>query len=139
MQPMPLPRHPSPIIVTDADLARLRPVLDSAPAAAAEALEEELQRATVVASGDVPADVVTMNSEVVFEDCATGARKQVRVVYPREADAGAGKVSVLAPMGAALLGLRVGQEIEWPVAGRTRRVRLVEVRYQPEAAGDHTR
>jgi regulator of nucleoside diphosphate kinase len=130
-----LPLTPrGPIIVTDTDLARLRPVLDSTHGDAATALEEELQRAAIVPHADVPADVVTMNSEVVYEDCATGVRRDVRVVYPKDADARAGRVSVLAPIGAALLGLRVGQEIEWHVPGGTRRVRVVAVRYQPEAA-----
>ena len=127
--------RPAPIIVTDADLARLRPVLDTTHGEAAEALEEELQRAAVVRQADVPPDVVTMNSDVVYEDCASGARRLVRVVYPKDADARTGKVSVLAPIGAALLGLRVGQEIEWQVPGGTRRVRVLEVRYQPAAAG----
>lgn len=133
---LPVARHAQPIIITDTDLARLRPVLDTAPPAAAEALEEELTRATVVPQHQVPDDVVTMNSIVDYEDVATGERRQVRLVYPKDADAGAGKVSVLAPIGAALLGLRVGQEIEWPTPGRTRRVRVLAVRYQPEAAGD---
>lgn len=123
------------IIVTDLDLERLRPVIDTHSTATAQSLEEELQRATIVARADVPADVVTMNSDVVYEDCATGVRRAVRVVYPKDADAGAGRVSVLAPIGAALLGLRVGQEIEWRVPAGTRRVRVVDVTYQPEASG----
>ena len=127
-----------PIIVTDADLARLRPVLDSTRGEATDALEEELQRAAIVRQADVPADVVTMNTDVLYEDCATGVRREVRIVYPKDADARAGRVSVLAPIGAALLGLRVGQSIEWHVPGGNRRVRVVEVRYQPEAAGHLT-
>ena len=127
------------LIVTATDLERLRPVIDTSSSPASQALEDELHRATVVSPAEVPADVVTMNSDVVYEDCATGARRAVRVVYPRDADAAAGKVSVLAPIGAALLGLRVGQEIEWRVPGGARRLRVVAVPYQPEAAGDLAR
>jgi regulator of nucleoside diphosphate kinase len=125
------------IIVTTTDLERLRPVLDQ-HALASESLEAELHRATVVDPRDVPSDVVTMNSEVVYEDCATAARRRVRVVYPKDADASRGQVSVLAPIGSALLGLRVNQTIEWAVPGGTRRIRVVEVTYQPEAAGHLT-
>ena len=84
----------------------------------------------------MPDDVVTMNSEVVYEDSATGNQRVVRLVYPKDANASAGRVSVLAPVGAALLGLHVGQEIEWAVPGGIKRIRVAEVRYQPEAAGD---
>lgn len=124
------------IIVTDLDLERLRTVLDTHDVPTAEALDAELHRATVVPHREVPADVVTMNSDVVYEDESTGARRTVRVVYPRDADAGRGWVSVLAPIGSALLGLRVGQHIDWRVPAGRRRLRVVDVPYQPEAAGD---
>lgn len=127
------------ITITDVDLQRLRPVLDSHDTPAAASLEAELERARVVEQRAVPADVVTMNSDVVYEDCESGVRRTVRVVYPRDADASRGWVSVLAPIGAALLGLRVGQVIEWPVPAGTRLVRVVELRYQPEANGDFDR
>jgi regulator of nucleoside diphosphate kinase len=124
------------IIITDADRDRLLPVVDHHGGMLSESLESELQRAIVVAQRDVPADVVSMNREVVFEDGASGTRRTVRVVYPKDADAAAGRVSILAPVGAALLGLRVGQEITWRVANGLKRLRVVEMRYQPEAAGD---
>lgn len=123
------------IIITDVDRDRLLPVLDQHGSTAGD-LDGELHRAVIVARSEVPADVVTMNSEVVYEDCATGTRRMVRVVYPQDADAKAGRVSVLAPIGSALLGLRVGQSIAWRTPGGLRRIRLAEVRYQPEAAGD---
>ncbi len=129
-------RHNSPsLIITARDLAKLRHVIDLHDTPTAEQLESELQRATVVDSHDVPPTVVTMNSEVVYEDCATGERRAVRIVFPNEADAGRGKVSVMAPIGSALIGLSVGQEIEWPVPGGRKRIRVVEIRYQPEASG----
>ena len=132
------------ITVTDADLLRLGPVLEqhgaSANARAVAALEAELQRAKVVPQRAVPSDVVTMNSELIYEDLDTGERRTIKIVYPHDADAAAGKISVLAPIGCALLGLSVGQSISWPLpSGRTRRVRVVELTYQPEAAGDYER
>ena len=126
------------IIITTADLQRLQPVLDTHDTPAAASLEAELSRARVVEPTEVPSDVVTMNSELVYEDCQTSQRRTVRVVYPKDADIGAGKVSVLAPIGSALLGLRVGQTIEWSVPTGKKRVRVVELKYQPEAAGDWT-
>lgn len=131
--------HDPQIIITDADLERLLPVLEQHDTPASETLEAELSRAVVVRQREVPADVVTMNSEVVYEDCATGVRRTVRVVYPNEADAASGKVSVLAPIGAALLGLKVGQEIDWRVPTGAKRIRVVELPYQPEAAGQFGR
>lgn len=126
-------REPS-LIITDKDLALLLPVLDQNDTPLSESLEGELRRASIVAHRDVPADVVTMNSEVTYEDVATGARRTIRVVFPRDANASAGRVSVLAPIAAALLGLRVGQEIDWRVPRGMTRLRVVEVGYQPEAA-----
>lgn len=124
------------IIITDADLQRLRPVLARHETDVSESLETELGRAIIVPQHAVPADVVTMNSEVVYEDGRTAVRRRVRVVYPEDADASQGRVSVLAPIGSALLGLRVGQSIEWQVPAGTRRIRVVEIHYQPEASGD---
>jgi regulator of nucleoside diphosphate kinase len=121
--------------ITARDLARLRHVIDLHDTPTAEQLDSELQRATVFDSHDVPPTVVTMNSEVVYEDCATGERRAVRVVFPNEADAGRGRVSVMAPIGSALIGLSVGQETEWRVPGGRKRIRVVEIRYQPEASG----
>ncbi|MCA9535827.1 MAG: nucleoside diphosphate kinase regulator, partial [Myxococcales bacterium] len=92
-------------------------------------------RAAIVPSTEVKPNVVTMNSELVYEDVGTGKRRTVRLVYPQDADVTRSWVSVLAPLGSALLGLQVGQEIDWAMPGGARRLRLVEVRYQPEASG----
>jgi regulator of nucleoside diphosphate kinase len=127
------------IIITTADFERLQPVLDGHDTPAAELLDLELRRARLVEPSQVPADIVTMNSEVVYEDCDTFAKRKVRVVYPKDADADNGRVSVLAPIGTALLGLRVGQSITWRVPNGTKRIRVVEICYQPEASGDHRR
>jgi regulator of nucleoside diphosphate kinase len=80
-----------------------------------------------------------MNSRVVFEDEQTGERREVTLVYPREADIDAGKISILVPVGSALLGLRVGQSIDWTLpGGQKRRYRVIAVPYQPEAEGSET-
>ncbi len=127
------------IIVTNVDLDRLRPLLEHANTAAADLLDIELGTATVIDQFHVPEDLVTMNSEVVYEDLDTSARRTVRVVYPTDADSKRGWISVLAPIGSALLGLRVGQETEWDVPSGKKRVRVVALTYQPESAGDFHR
>ena len=77
-----------------------------------------------------------MNSRVVFEDETTAQRREVTLVYPGKADINAGKISILVPVGTALLGLRAGQSIDWELpGGQKRRYRIIEVPYQPEAAG----
>lgn len=102
----------------------------------AEALQQELDRADWREPDEIPADVVTMNSRVLCVDETTGAERELRLVYPPDADAAHGAVSILAPVGAALLGLSVGQSIDWPLpGGRTTRLRVSAVLYQPEASG----
>lgn len=96
-------------------------------------LESELRRARVVAPEDVPGNVITMNSTVVFFD-EQGQRWQFDLVYPEEA--GPGRLSVLSPMGVALLGLTVGDTIDWPLPdGTTYTFQVVDIIYQPERAG----
>ena len=124
-----------PLCLTQDDLERLSQLLD-AQGGRYERLEGELARATVVPREEVPSDVVTMNSRVLFENETTGERREITLVYPREADIDAGKISVLVPVGTALLGLRVGQSIDWKLpSGETHRYRIVAVPYQPESAG----
>lgn len=118
------------LIITENDLRLLRMLKPH------NELQHELDRAIVVSSEAVPKGVVTMNSRVRYVDETTGERRLVQVVYPSEADASDGKVSVLAPVGAALLGLSVGQAIEWVFPdGTRRRLRVEDVSDQPESAG----
>jgi regulator of nucleoside diphosphate kinase len=129
-----------PIYLTQDDLDRLTDLLEAYAAGAGgrrfELLEGELVRAKVVPSDQIPGDVVTMNSRVVFEDEQSGERREVTLVYPRDADIDAGKISILVPVGSALLGLRVGQSIDWALpGGQKRRYRVIAVPYQPEAEG----
>jgi regulator of nucleoside diphosphate kinase len=129
-----------PLLVTETDLQRLQRVIElhggGRNAELVEMLEHELARAHVTSSQDVPPDVVTMNSTVVYEDQETGTRREVTLCYPQDARSDEGRISIIAPIGSALLGLSVGQSIKWPVpGGRTRTLRIVAVPYQPEAAG----
>jgi len=96
-------------------------------------LAPELDRADIVPFHAVPPNVVTMNSRVVFKDETTGEFRTVTIVYPQDADPSDGRISVMAPVGSALLGLSVGQSIEWCFPdGRPRTLRVVELLYQPE-------
>ena len=100
-------------------------------------LAEELERAEVVSPKDVPADVVTMNSKVVLRDLSTSKEMTYVLVFPRDANIDAGAISVLAPVGTAILGYAKGDVVEWPVPSGVRRIRIDDVLYQPEAAGDY--
>lgn len=126
------------IYLTQNDADRLMKLVESQPGKRLEKLESELVRAKVVPRDKIPEDVVTMNSRVVFENETTRERREVTLVYPGSADIDAGKISILVPVGTALLGLRVGQSIDWELpGGEKQRYRIVDVPYQPEAAGEH--
>ena len=102
-----------------------------------ETPEGILESARVVNPAGVPENVVTMNSRVLFEDVLTREHGTVTVVYPANSDPAAGKISVLSPVGAALLGETEGREVELPLPyGKTRRIRIIGVLYQPEAQGE---
>lgn len=100
-------------------------------------LEHELDMAETVAPAEVPADVITMRSKVRLRDLNSGEEMSYTLVFPTEADSGNGKISVLAPIGTAMLGYRVGSVIEWQVPSGLRRIKVEELLYQPEAAGDY--
>jgi regulator of nucleoside diphosphate kinase len=95
------------LIISEQDYTRLSKLTDST------ILEDELSRAVLVPSDQVPANVVKMYSRVTYVDESNGATRDVDLVYPEEADSSTGKISVLSPVGSALLGLEVGQTIEW--------------------------
>lgn len=131
-----------PIIVSSLDLQRLELLLDRAAGgrpAGGEALRAELDRASVVEPAEIPPEVVTMNSIVRFRDEASRVDHELTLVYPQNANR-PGTVSVLAPVGSALLGLSVGQAITWRIpGGRETRLRVLEVVRQPEAMGEYHR
>jgi regulator of nucleoside diphosphate kinase len=128
------------IVISSLDLERIEGLLDQPlhrDAAGFASLRSELARAHVLDPAEMPGDVVTMNSTAIVEDEASGGRREISLVYPREADGAAGKVSVLAPVGSAMLGLRIGQSIDWQVpGGRALRLRIAGLSYQPEASGE---
>lgn len=102
-----------------------------------DSLAKELSRAEVVPSKDIPADVVTMNSKVVLRDVSTSEKMTYTLVFPRNADIGSGNISVLAPIGTAILGYAKGDIIDWQVPAGKQRISIEEVLYQPEASGDY--
>ena len=103
-----------------------------------EMLAQELDRAEVVLSRDIPADTVTMHSHVLVRDLDTGRESEYTLVFPTDAEIAQGKISILAPIATALLGYREGDEIEWPTPGGRRHFKVIKVLYQPEAVGDET-
>lgn len=131
------------IILSSTDADRLEKLLASLPKTGVigrDALEAELARATVVDPKDVPPTVVTMNSTVRFMMAASNEVFELTLVYPKDVDASGKTISVLAPVGSALLGLSQGDEIEWPKpGGGLTKVKVAEVSYQPERAGAYHR
>ncbi|ENY70345.1 transcription elongation factor GreA/GreB [Aeromonas diversa CDC 2478-85] len=127
------------LIISSLDLDRLERLLETLPAQQAmnHPLQGELDRAEVIEPGDMPADVVTMNSTVRFRLAASGEEHSLTLVYPKDVQGDPDRISVLAPVGSALLGLKVGDQIDWPgPAGQPLRVTILEVLYQPERAGE---
>jgi regulator of nucleoside diphosphate kinase len=132
------------ISVTEFDLGRLRNLIDIARYDGSDwhgpylnRLEAELERAEVVDPKDIPKDVVTMRSTVRLKDLDSTKELIYSLVFPKEADVDKGKISVLAPVGTAMIGYRVGDIIEWEVPSGLRRLKVEEVLYQPEASGDY--
>lgn len=130
-----------PLLMNELDHARLERLVDKdeySKMPVAEALAERLDNADVVAPEEVPADLVSMQSRVRFRDLKTGVAFEKELVYPRNLDPEAkGQISVLAPLGAALLGSRVGQEVHWQMPnGKDAALVVDEILHQPEAAGE---
>lgn len=129
------------IVITEADYARLLRLIESSRRTRKrdtehlDDLEQELERATIVKVGDIPRDVVTMNSRVRVKDLGTGRDTTYEIVFPSDADVAKNRISVLAPIGTGLLGFSAGTTVEWEVPSGVRRLRILEVEYQPEAAG----
>lgn len=125
------------ILITEKDFLRVKHILSFQKSSEFENLEIELDRAKIISDADVPSDLVTMNSKVRFLSVQENKEMILKIVYPTDADFSEGKISVLASLGSALLGLRVGQEINWMFPdAKTRTLKILEVIYQPEANGD---
>jgi regulator of nucleoside diphosphate kinase len=129
------------ITITSSDRRRLEHLLESAFAASIDPktyladLQAELQRAKIVDSAEVPHDVVTMESTVRLRDLDNDDVETYTLVYPDQANIADNKLSVLAPIGTAIIGYRVGDVVRWRVPGGMRRLQVEEVLYQPERAG----
>jgi len=100
-------------------------------------LQKELDRAKIVAPQDIPDNVITMNSRIRLTDMDTGEEEVYTLVFPNDADIDQNKISILAPIGTALIGYQIGDVIEWDVPVGKRRLRIEEILYQPEATGDY--
>jgi regulator of nucleoside diphosphate kinase len=128
------------LMITDKDARHLRTLLERPELFSerdriqCEALEEEIERANVVPCDQIPSDVVTMHSRVRIVDMRTGEQLVYQIVYPHEANYAAKRISILAPIGMALLGYSAGTEIDWNVPSGTRRLRIEAVEHQPESS-----
>ena len=125
------------IYITQADMTRLRSLFESMKSSREDlkALRGELDHANVVTSADIPPDVITMNSKAQLRDLSDDEAMTYTLVFPGKASADDGLISILAPIGTAMLGRRVGDEFEWRVPAGLIRLRVESVLYQPEAAG----
>jgi len=134
----------STIYITEVDLARLRRLIEAARDSGVDSntpymnkLEGELDRANIVDPKEIPMDAITMRSKVRLKDLETRKEMIYSLVFPNEADVDEGRISVLAPVGTAMIGYRVGDVIEWEVPSGLRKLKVEEVLYQPEASGDY--
>jgi regulator of nucleoside diphosphate kinase len=133
--------EPRDIYITRFDLARLKELLEvgitlkERDREYLESLTNELDRAHIVEPTALPGDVVTMNSRVRLKDMETGEEQNYSLVFPSQADMTQNKISILAPIGTAILGYRAGDTLDWQVPAGRRTVRIQEILYQPEGAG----
>lgn len=132
------------IYITNQDQQRLTDMLEEALARNSrdsgflKELARELALAQAVDPKDVPADVVTMNSRVVLQDVESGERMEYTLVFPEKADIENGRLSVVSPIGTAILGYAKGDTLSWQTPGGPRKLKILDIPYQPEAAGDFT-
>ena len=131
------------IFITEHDKYRLKELLvrrsmsGGADGTRLGELARELDRANVVAPRDIPKDVITMNSQFRLTDLDLQESFDYTLVFPEDANPDEAKVSVLAPIGTAVLGTRVGDVVEWPTPSGVRRLRLDEILFQPESSGNY--
>ena len=131
------------IYITNNDMKRLRELIMVAKEFGNKdkkylrELEDELDKGEVVNSRDIPNNIITMNSKVRLRDINTQKEMICWLVFPDDSNADQGKISILAPIGTALLGYKVGDIIEWKVPAGVTKLKVEEILYQPEAAGDY--
>lgn len=132
------------LILNRLDFLRIQKSIDNAKlvksinAAEAESLLRELNSATIVEPEEIPSNVVTMNSIVKISFLISNQQTQFQIVYPQQANLKEKKISIFSPVAAALIGYQVGDEVEWIVPAGPTKIRIDEIIYQPEAAGDFT-
>ncbi len=131
------------IIISELDYSRIDNLLRATPGIATNiksALLTELERAELVAPEQIPANVVTMNSQVKFSVISSGVTFTLKLVYPKDMADSGNTISILAPVGSAMLGLKEGDEIDWQDGqGGMLQVRIEAIEYQPERAGEYHR
>ncbi len=131
-----------PIYITDYDLERLTDLLEAVKRGSHRGqthlakLQDELERAVIVAPEDVPADVITMNSTISMIDLSTKKEETFTLVYPEKSNLEKGRISILTAIGTAIIGYRVGDVIEWDFPSGKRALKITKILYQPEAAGN---
>ncbi len=131
------------IHITESDRDRLAGLINAAEAFGEygpvdlASLREELDRAVIVAASEIPANVVTMNSRLLLRNVDTSEEMECSLVFPEDADMSSRAISVLAPVGMAILGYAEGDVIDWPVPSGIRHFIVERILYQPEAAGDY--
>lgn len=124
--------------LSELDHVRISNLIRRQPAAPASGIAEVIENADLLRPQDMPADVVTMYSQVRVADLSRGEERRLTLVYPQDADAARGMISVLSPVGASLLGLPVGAVAGWTSPDGTRvEARVEAILFQPEASGDY--
>ena len=132
------------IYITEFDMKRLKGLIkfaedhwDKTVLQYLRKLDEELNRANIVKPEEIPTDVVTMNSTFRLYDLDRGEEFVYTLVFPARADSASGKISVLAPLGTAVLGCRVGDTVKWETPAGPKRLKVKKIVYQPEAKGNY--
>lgn len=123
----------SALVIGKTDYLRLMQLIENNDTDAADALDQEISRAKVVEDAKLPDNVVAMNSTVTFSDLDSAEEKTIQLVFPQDADVSQLKISVLSPVGSALIGLKIGGTIEWPIPlGKVRRLQVTAVQQAQE-------
>ncbi len=132
------------ILLTERDLERLKKLVDherefgkAGETKEMKDLQMELERAQVVSPEDIPAGTITMNAKFLLKHLDSEELTEYSLVYPEDADFFENKISIMAPIGTAMLGYQEGDEVDWQVPAGTVRLRVEKVLYQPEASGDY--
>ena len=128
------------IYITNNDMKRLRELIieaDNKDKKYLRELEDELDKGEVVNSRNIPNNIITMNSKVRLRDINTQKEMICWLVFPDDSNADQGKISILAPVGTALLGYKVGDIVKWKVPAGLTKLEVEDILYQPEAAGDY--